>query len=678
MPEFAIYNGQLITSDDIYKYGIDKDSDFKCFVCDKSVHFRQSRNADKHYTDHFYHQNTTKNTHIECEKVTLDKVIDITTWHNRLSNFIHPGAREVIRKRDDIKHIVDVFDASDKTGVEFQNSPISIDAIKSRDETTFVDWVFNVEAQYIRKIEIGDKIACEIPHDNWENAVKVVKNNVYLYTGSNEWILLEDRESYRIEIEGKLRNVWLGSPCSFEEVYETTCLHNTLTKEGKDYFESLPCNIVNVRNIFARCKKSMFLLDDIHRKYIDTHQFTKNDIVAIKSVAGSGKTTTLLNLTKIHGNKRILYLAFNRALIEEITMKIRKLAIKNLYPFTFDKLMVSCYKAIKKSDPNITPLNPRSVEEVIPWLSGKPFPVRKSCVDSFAKFCQQTEYLDPSSYFERIDGKTKPLVDELWKKALKDQLVTFETLRKMSLVQHWLKVVDTQYDMIMIDETQDFDIMMLTMLLEDTTIPKIFVGDSMQSIYQWRGCINGFDFMPKSALTIEFYSTFRIGDPACEEIRGKFDNCWMISKSKNTTLLSNVMTEESYIYLFRSWRHLLTTAKTMKNIWICNFDTKVDQIRQQHERIQKKRFDDDKYEDDLPVFLKTLSVEGLNELLDAIYDNIVDKARSKVKLYTIHSYKGLESDYIRIAKDVTDADNNLKYVALTRGMKCICVDPVHV
>jgi hypothetical protein len=84
MPDFAIYEGRAITPDDIYKYGIDKNSDFKCFVCEKSVHFRQSRNAEKNYTDHFYHPNTVKNTHIECEKVTRETVGDATTWHSKL------------------------------------------------------------------------------------------------------------------------------------------------------------------------------------------------------------------------------------------------------------------------------------------------------------------------------------------------------------------------------------------------------------------------------------------------------------------------------------------------------------------------------------------------------------------------------------------------------------------
>ena len=72
----------------------------------------------------------------------------------------------------------------------------------------------------------------------------------------------------------------------------------------------------------------MYLLDDIHRKHVNNHIFNKNDIVAIKSVAGSGKTTTLLNLSKIHNNKKILYIAFNKSLITEIKDKIKKQNIK--------------------------------------------------------------------------------------------------------------------------------------------------------------------------------------------------------------------------------------------------------------------------------------------------------------------------------------------------------------
>jgi ATP-dependent exoDNAse (exonuclease V) beta subunit len=47
---------------------------------------------------------------------------------------------------------------------------------------------------------------------------------------------------------------------------------------------------------------------------------------------------------------------------------------------------------------------------------------------------------------------------------------------------------------------------MLNILLNDTRIPKIFVGDPKQSIYDFCGCINTFNYLPKETLIIKFYS----------------------------------------------------------------------------------------------------------------------------------------------------------------------------
>jgi hypothetical protein len=284
----------------------------------------------------------------------------------------------------------------------------------------------------------------------------------------------------------------------------------------------------------------MFLLDNIHRQYVNTHTFNRGDILAIKSVAGSGKTTSLLKLSKIHNKKRILYLAFNKSLIEEIKGKIKEQKISNLFPFTFDALIYDCYYTIKNKRPEMQILSAQTIQDINPWLKGKPYRIRKDCVDEYNKFCNSSKVLNISEFTE------KRLVIGLWEQTLKGELLTFEALRKLSLIQKWFKnTIDNNYDMIMIDETQDFDMLMLRMLLDDTTIPKIFVGDPKQSIYQWRGCINGFNYMPKDSLIIEFYSTFRVGDPACETIRKQFNDCWMITKSKNTT---NIITDFKNVF----------------------------------------------------------------------------------------------------------------------------------
>ena len=681
MPNFCIFKDKLTSTEDIYKFSIDKNSEFLCYTCNKRLHFRQSRNADKHYTEHFYHQNTVKDTHIDCDNDTYEKVKkEMSKFHTMFSNFIKFNCKEILRRFELTKHIVDGYDKEHNMGIEFQNSKISVEDIISRDKTTEIDWIFNVETQYIRKVNFTNQIICEIPHDNWEKAVKVVENNVFLYTGCKTWIWLSDRDSYRVEVEGKLRNVWIGELCSFQDVLDNTCLQYIITDEGNDSFNNMNNDVNSVNIIYARCKKSMYLLDDIHRNYINSHSLNKNDIVGIKSVAGSGKTTTLLNLSKIHSNKRVLYIAFNKSLITEIKDKIKRQKIKNMYPFTFDALLYKLYIAIKGTEPDITDLRPQFIGRIIPFLNGKPYGVREYYCKKFIEFCNDADNNDIRSFCLKKLGVRKPLLEQLWDKAIQKELISFESIRKQAYIKKWFKnFIDTNYDLIMIDETQDFDMIMLKMLLNDTTIPKIFVGDPRQSIYDFRGCINAFNYLPKEALIIEFYSTYRIGNPVCEEIRGKFKDCWMVSKSKNeTNFVNSFEPDEKYVYLFRSWRVLLQTAEKMNNIWIYSYEKKINEIRNLHKKLQNRNYtddDDDKFEDDLPKFLTSITSYQLEQLLNNISNNVVSFEDSNVKFYTTHSYKGMEDNNIRLANDININENkNIYYVAITRGMEKIIID----
>lgn len=675
MPDVAVFSDRVVTVSDVYKFGLAETGPFICLHCDGPLQLRKSRHGDSSYTDHFFHPNTVKDTHIECDKKTLDRIGD--SWHSTLSDFIECESREVVRKNGTVKHIVDAYDSTSDIGIEFQNSPISAEAVISRDATTYLHWVFNVANQYIRKVKIGKRVVCEIPHSSWEAAVKVVKNRVYLDTGCREWIYLEDRESYRVEVEGSVRHVWIGTPCSFNELYES-CLQNIITNEGIEYFNGRTADIQTVPVMNARCKNSMHLLDDIHRAYVYKHKFKPNDILAIKSVAGSGKTTTLLELAKVHSKRKILYLAFNKALIDDISVKIKKQGITNLYPVTVHALARRAYVSVKKFDPDYIQLTPGNIHTVDPWFNGKPYDIKRKTVKLYTDFCRSI-MLSPQQF------SPSNLLTMLWNRTLQGNLITQDSILKLCFMNKWLKgYIDSTYEMIMIDETQDFDMVMLKIMLEHTTIPKIFVGDPMQSIYQWRGCINGFNYLPLSALTVEFYSTFRVGDPACERIRQKFKNCWMISKAKCETFLTeDVKTlEGEYTYLFRSWRKLLTTAQNTKNIWIYNFENKVNTMRKMHPGLRKSRGGvEEDFEDDLPAFLRSLTEYQLEDMITTIEENTTTKEEAKYKFYTIHSYKGLEDENVRIADDIEDKygeDVNLYYVALTRGMKVIVEDTAHV
>ena len=134
---------------------------------------------------------------------------------------------------------------------------------------------------------------------------------------------------------------------------------------------------------------------------------------------------------------------------------------------------------------------------------------------------------------------------------------------------------------------------------------------------------------------------------------------------------------ENYDYLFRNWRNLLEKATKTNNIWINDFENKRKMIKKLHYRTNNFGLTEEekqRYSDDLPNFLLKLNSSDLEDLLSNIESNLVDKSEANCRMYTIHAYKGMENNNIRIHNDVKLTERNLYYVALTRGKKNIYVD----
>ena len=68
---------------------------------------------------------------------------------------------------------------------------------------------------------------------------------------------------------------------------------------------------------------------------------------------------------------------------------------------------------------------------------------------------------------------------------------------------------------------------------------------------------------------------------------------WFQKVKNETTFVKSFDTDEKYVYLFRSWRILLETAEKTKNIWIYNFDKKINEIRNLHKKLQNRNYTDD-------------------------------------------------------------------------------------
>ena len=93
-----------------------------------------------------------------------------------------------------------------------------------------------------------------------------------------------------------------------------------------------PHKLPRVDTIYANDEATMEWLDALYRNYICNRHTFKTRSVAIRSVAGSGKTTTLISLAKrykasLQANtpfKKILYIAFNKQLVQDIRQKLYK------------------------------------------------------------------------------------------------------------------------------------------------------------------------------------------------------------------------------------------------------------------------------------------------------------------------------------------------------------------
>lgn len=547
------------------------------------------------------------------------------------------------------------------------------------------DCVFNGSGLFIRHVQAGDYIIVEASAA-LEKLIPKVKHNVFIFF-NGRWIYIENQIVYNVEVPGLgLKKVFIGTEFTLEDMMENSCLGACLTESGKEQLSKTDFIFETISIINARCKESMVKLDDVNREYINNHSFGTGDILVIKAGAGSGKTTTQLRLAKTHKTKKILYLAFNKSLVTEIEEKLRLPAwgCRNLEPKTFDSLLNKIYCKVKGRPPLLTDFKASTIGTLVPWLQGKSFKVKHFYCKAFTNFCSDVKHRTIEEFCMKVLGKKHVILEDLWKRVLDGKLTTFDSIRKQCFLGRWFKdVIDKDYDMVFVDEVQDFDMAMLRMLLDDSTIPKLFVGDPRQSIYQWRGAINAFDYMPASALTVEFYSTFRISEPALSEICSKFKDCWMISKAglgsekPIETVFGSVCPGDKYVYLFRSWKQLLTTARQTQGTWIAGFDQKIVQMRRLHEKLQFVKGDlaDDDAEDDLPAFLRSISKEELEMLIEDIEAHTVPKDSCLYKFYTVHSYKGLEDDIIRVADDVLLAEEpNLYYVAITRAKKKIIMD----
>jgi superfamily I DNA/RNA helicase len=225
-------------------------------------------------------------------------------------------------------------------------------------------------------------------------------------------------------------------------------------------------------------------------------------------VAGSGKTTTLLEYAKTRkSNSKILYLAFNRSVKNEAKKKFRAYGIKNIDITTAHSLAYQ--HIVGKEDRHLlsSEISPveilNSLNIVYDNINKSDKIILASHISRFFIFyCNNTtkdfsdlNYLDivfeeeaRSFAFNHIELIYK-YAELLFQKMDTDKIrFTHDFyLKKFQLLSPKLN-----YDYIFFDEGQDASPAMLDVFLKQTS-KKIIVGDSNQQIYAWRYAVNSLE-----------------------------------------------------------------------------------------------------------------------------------------------------------------------------------------
>ena len=238
---------------------------------------------------------------------------------------------------------------------------------------------YTISLKNCYKCKWEDKGFCEIiQNKDILDELNKTHEKIILKTGAIENFMLKDKTIYKIEIDGKIRSMWICDIISTQEEPEVS---NTDDIEEMDI-------------IYARCLKSMLLLDPLMRKHLKSIEYENNMNYAIKAVAGSGKTTMLLDIAKENPGKRILYLAFNKSIVVEVRKKKNKVA-KNIQPYTFDALM---RRLFIENNPHkefeLTDFRALTIGDIPGYeiLDNKRYSTKQGIINVYNRFCKNRAY----------------------------------------------------------------------------------------------------------------------------------------------------------------------------------------------------------------------------------------------------------------------------------------------
>ncbi|EJH5436236.1 ATP-dependent helicase, partial [Campylobacter jejuni] len=204
-------------------------------------------------------------------------------------------------------------------------------------------------------------------------------------------------------------------------------------------------------------------------------KMNKSEILIINACAGSGKTFTLNEIALANPNKKFLYLAFNKNIVEDMKKKAKKnIDVKTLHSLAFS--------FVRKKIGKMNFINSYTIFDIEKFFPNQTSEELFLILKDFNDFLINDEKEFKNNYIKK-----------LWNLVLTRKL---DFIHNFYLKYYFLyeesKNLVKKYDFILLDEAQDTNSIMLDIVLNNNC-SKILVGDTFQNIYGFNQTINAIE-----------------------------------------------------------------------------------------------------------------------------------------------------------------------------------------
>ena len=245
--------------------------------------------------------------------------------------------------------------------------------------------------------------------------------------------------------------------------------------------------------------------------------------IKINAVAGSGKTTTIIEYARTRPEKsKILYLVFNKSVKLEAVGKFAKKGLKHVRVETAHSL---AYKQVVLKNGYKVRAQGYKTSEIAELLklegNGEKhteYIVANHINKLIICFCNSDKQkIEDLNYLDTIsDAKSKGFVATFYKYIEKKAALLLDKMDRgeieithdFYLKKFQLSNPQLNYDYILFDECQDASASILDVFLKQKAV-KVIVGDSNQQIYGWRYAINSLEKVDFK--TYRLSTSFRFG-----------------------------------------------------------------------------------------------------------------------------------------------------------------------